>query len=46
MDNLKEKRFLEMLDLPRLNKEETELTNNPIQFSLSVVLNSLRTHGL
>ena len=34
MDNLEElDRFLEKFDLSRLNKEEIEIMNNPIQFS-------------
>ena len=40
MDNLKEMdRFLEKLNLPRLNQEEIEIMDNPITSSKSKLLN-------
>ena len=52
MDNLEEMdRFLEKFNFPRLNQEEIEFMNNPIQFSSvqfsrSVVSDSLPPHEL
>ena len=43
MDNLEElDRFLEKFDLSRLNKEEIEIMNNPIQFSSVQSLSHVR----